>query len=76
MKDRISRVFGLTSRPMSSPIPPTKTAIQLSNSGTAYAAALDGNIAIPAIKPENIAISPIRGLGIRCADCLATPEYP
>ena len=62
------RVFGLMSRPMSSPRPPTNTAIQLSNSDTAYVAASDGNIAVPAIKPENIAIPPIRGIGVRCAD--------
>jgi hypothetical protein len=65
IKDRIKRVFGLTSRPMSSPRPPTNKAIQLSNSGTVYAATLDGNIAVHAIKPKNIEIPPIRGIGVR-----------
>ena len=61
IKDRIKRVFGLTS----SPRPPTNKAIPLSNSGTVYAATSDGNIAVPAIKPENIEIPPIRGVGVR-----------
>ena len=68
INDRMRRAFGLTFRPMSSPNPPAKTAIQLSIKEIEKDADSTGNIIVPTAKPEKIAIPPIRGVGVRCAD--------